>query len=282
MRRSQPTCRLFPSDVNVTGQERFPRHRTWNNQFFIHENFGIREKKGLANSPGYFLSVMKLTRLEVLWISQSSGCETWDLHHWCTPSQRKDDPIHRYKSTWLGNNVSWFVHLHETWLENTVSWFVQLHETWLRKNVFWYVHLHETWLGNTVSWFVQLNERGMKDGWLIKDNHPTMDFTMDLLTTVWKQQKRFVRKAGLFDNANTRFSIIVQSTSFPWTITSFFKTLMANTSCEDFSSASITYFAKFFNIKIYHLLIVEYYLHWTTTFEISFSGSSDTNRDSLL
>ena len=29
-------------------------------------------------------------------------------------------------------------------------------------------------------------------------------------------------------------------------------------------------------------LIVEYYLHWTTTFEISFSGSSDTNHDSLL
>ena len=26
----------------------------------------------------------------------------------------------------------------------------------------------------------------------------------------------------------------------------------------------------------------EYYLHWTTTFEISFSGSSDTNHDSLL
>jgi hypothetical protein len=29
-------------------------------------------------------------------------------------------------------------------------------------------------------------------------------------------------------------------------------------------------------------LIVEYYLHWTTTFEISFSGSSDTNHDNLL
>ena len=29
-------------------------------------------------------------------------------------------------------------------------------------------------------------------------------------------------------------------------------------------------------------LIVEYYLHWTTTFEISFSGSSHTNHDSLL
>jgi hypothetical protein len=29
-------------------------------------------------------------------------------------------------------------------------------------------------------------------------------------------------------------------------------------------------------------LIVEYYLHWTTTFEISSSGSSDTNYDSLL
>ena len=29
-------------------------------------------------------------------------------------------------------------------------------------------------------------------------------------------------------------------------------------------------------------LIIEYYLHWTTTFEISFSGSSDTNYDSLL
>ena len=29
-------------------------------------------------------------------------------------------------------------------------------------------------------------------------------------------------------------------------------------------------------------LLVEYYLHWTTTFEISFSGSSDTNHDSLL
>ena len=29
-------------------------------------------------------------------------------------------------------------------------------------------------------------------------------------------------------------------------------------------------------------VIVEYYLHWTTTFEISFSGSSDTNHDSLL
>ena len=29
-------------------------------------------------------------------------------------------------------------------------------------------------------------------------------------------------------------------------------------------------------------LIVEYYLHWTTMFEISFSGSSDTNHDSLL
>ena len=27
--------------------------------------------------------------------------------------------------------------------------------------------------------------------------------------------------------------------------------------------------------------LVEYYLHWTTTFEISFSGNSDTNRDSL-
>ena len=26
----------------------------------------------------------------------------------------------------------------------------------------------------------------------------------------------------------------------------------------------------------------EYYLHWTTTFEISFSGSSNTNHDSLL
>ena len=29
-------------------------------------------------------------------------------------------------------------------------------------------------------------------------------------------------------------------------------------------------------------LILEYYLHWTTTFEISFSGSSDTNHGSLL
>ena len=29
-------------------------------------------------------------------------------------------------------------------------------------------------------------------------------------------------------------------------------------------------------------LIAEYYLHWTTTFEISSSGSSDTNHDSLL
>ena len=29
-------------------------------------------------------------------------------------------------------------------------------------------------------------------------------------------------------------------------------------------------------------LIAEYYLHWTTTFEISFSGCSDTNHDSLL
>jgi hypothetical protein len=29
-------------------------------------------------------------------------------------------------------------------------------------------------------------------------------------------------------------------------------------------------------------LIVEYYLHWTTTFEISFSGSSDTNHNSWL
>jgi hypothetical protein len=29
-------------------------------------------------------------------------------------------------------------------------------------------------------------------------------------------------------------------------------------------------------------LIVEYYLHWTTTFEISFSCGSDTNHDSLL
>ena len=28
-------------------------------------------------------------------------------------------------------------------------------------------------------------------------------------------------------------------------------------------------------------VIVEYYLHWITTFEISFSGSSDTNRGSL-
>ena len=29
-------------------------------------------------------------------------------------------------------------------------------------------------------------------------------------------------------------------------------------------------------------LIVEYYVHWTTMFETSFSGSSDTNHDSLL
>jgi hypothetical protein len=29
-------------------------------------------------------------------------------------------------------------------------------------------------------------------------------------------------------------------------------------------------------------LIAEYYLHWTTTFEISFAGSSDTDHDSLL
>jgi hypothetical protein len=29
-------------------------------------------------------------------------------------------------------------------------------------------------------------------------------------------------------------------------------------------------------------LIEEYYLHWTTTFEASFSGSSDTNHGSLL
>ena len=29
-------------------------------------------------------------------------------------------------------------------------------------------------------------------------------------------------------------------------------------------------------------LIVEYYLHWTNTFEISFSDSSDTNYNSLL
>ena len=28
--------------------------------------------------------------------------------------------------------------------------------------------------------------------------------------------------------------------------------------------------------------IVEYYLHWTTTFDISFSGSSDTNHDSFV
>ena len=28
-------------------------------------------------------------------------------------------------------------------------------------------------------------------------------------------------------------------------------------------------------------LIVEYYLHWTTTFEISFSGSSDTNHSNV-
>jgi hypothetical protein len=29
-------------------------------------------------------------------------------------------------------------------------------------------------------------------------------------------------------------------------------------------------------------LIVDYYLHWTTTFEISFSGSSDTNHGNLV
>jgi hypothetical protein len=29
-------------------------------------------------------------------------------------------------------------------------------------------------------------------------------------------------------------------------------------------------------------VIEEYYLHWTTTFEIYFSGSSDTNHGSLL
>ena len=29
-------------------------------------------------------------------------------------------------------------------------------------------------------------------------------------------------------------------------------------------------------------VIVEYYLYWTSTFEISFSGSSDTNHDNLL
>ena len=28
--------------------------------------------------------------------------------------------------TWLGNNVSWFVHLWETWQGNNVSWFVHL------------------------------------------------------------------------------------------------------------------------------------------------------------
>ena len=38
--------------------------------------------------------------------------------------------------TWLGNSVSWFVHLPETWLGNNVSWFVHLQETWPGNNVF--------------------------------------------------------------------------------------------------------------------------------------------------
>ena len=40
-----------------------------------------------------------------------------------------------FERTWLGNNVSWFVHLQETWLGNNVSWFVHLRETWLGNNV---------------------------------------------------------------------------------------------------------------------------------------------------
>ena len=39
---------------------------------------------------------------------------------------------------------------------------------------------------------------------------------------------------------------------------------------------------NFRNADTNYETIVEYYLHWITMFEISFSGSSDTNHDSLL
>jgi hypothetical protein len=50
------------------------------------------------------------------------------------------------KHAWLGNNVSWFVHLRETWIGNNVSWFVHLRETWIGNNVSWFVHLGETYM----------------------------------------------------------------------------------------------------------------------------------------
>jgi len=59
-------------------------------------------------------------------------------------------------------------------------------------------------------------------------------------TMVWKQEWRATRKGGRPCIARTRFSIIVQSTSSSWIITSFLRILIAYSSSVPFRSASIT------------------------------------------
>lgn len=60
-------------------------------------------------------------------------------------------------------------------------------------------------------------------------------------TSVWKQECSWVRNGGFSGRARTRFSIIVHSTSSSWTMTSFFKTLIAKISSVPLRSASKTY-----------------------------------------
>lgn len=66
---------------------------------------------------------------------------------------------------------------------------------------------------------------------------------------VWKQECNWTKNGGLDDNAKTRFSTIVHSTSSSWIIISFFRILIAYSSSVPFLSASRTW-NKCIQIKI--------------------------------
>lgn len=70
-----------------------------------------------------------------------------------------------------------------------------------------------------------------------------------VLTEVWKQEWRAVRNGCFAERAKIRFSVMVQSTSSSWMMTSFLRTLMAKICPVIFCSAINTYKRYKENIK---------------------------------
>ena len=76
--------------------------------------------------------------------------------------------------------------------------------------------------------------------WYIKSPPFTYSITKYSRSMVWKQECSCTKNGGLLDNAKTRFSTIVHSTSSSCIMMSFFKILMAYSSSVPFLSANIT------------------------------------------